>query len=277
MALARASAPAAIPETRGQVHVVPLDPLHGRSRRKEHRHARPRSCGGVSLVGIDGPSAGVYPLRCRRWRCGSCGQRKVDQTRKRIRAGLGLGRTWFLTLTALGDESPTESFDRLSRRWKAFHLRLTRLVGHVEYAAVVELQRRGNAHLRVVIRGPLVSGSWVSRAAVAVGFGQQSDVRRPPPRVAGYLTKAIGPGTSGDALPSHFRRVRWSSGWSLPVRRRARRVWQAWHIAFADTRQTAASAVQRGYRLIELVHGPPDRVGMTSPVRWQSVEVFASR
>jgi hypothetical protein len=61
------------------------------------------------------------------------------------------------------------------------------------------------------------------------------------------------------------------------VRRRARRVWQAWHIALADTRRTAMSAIWRGYRLIELVHGPPDRVPMTSPVRWQSVESFSGR
>jgi hypothetical protein len=229
------------------------------------------------LVGIDGSSAGVYPLRCRRWRCPSCGSRKVDQTRKRIRAGLGLGGTWFLTLTSPGDESPADSFERLSRRWKAFHLRLTRLVGDVEYAAVVELQRRGNPHLHVLIRGPLVSRSWVGGAALAVGFGEQSDATSMPPGIAGYLTKAIGPGTDGDALPTHFRRVRFSLGWSLPVRRRARRLWQAWHIAFADTRRTAISAVQRGYRLIELVHGPPDRVRMTSPVRWQSVEAFAGR
>jgi hypothetical protein len=257
--------------------VIPLDPSHGRTVRKEHRHARLRSCGGVSLVGIDGGSAGVYPLRCKCWRCRSCGRRKVDQTRKRIRAGLGLGRTWFLTLTSPGDEAPADSFDQLSRRWKAFHLRLTRRVGHVEYLGVVERQRRGNPHFHVVVRGPLASRRWVRRAAVAVGFGTQSDVGRVPRDVAGYLTKAIGPGTDGDNLPTHFRRVRFSRCWSLPVPRRARRAWQAWLIAFADTRRTAIAVLHRGYRLIELVHGPPDRVRLTSPVRWQSVEAFAGR
>jgi hypothetical protein len=257
---------------------LPLEPLGGRAVRKEHRHGRRAgSCGGLSLVGVDGATAAVYPLRCGCWRCPKCGSRKVKYTRERIRGGLGLGRTRFLTLTSPGQESVVDSLELLARRWKAFHRRLTRRVGHIEYLAVVELQKRGSPHLHVLVRGPLVSGVWVRQAAVAVGFGKQSDIRPAPPGIAGYLTKAIGPNTSGDLLPAHFRRVRWSAGWSLPLPRRFRRAWQAWYIAFAETRRTAASAVQRGYRLVELVHGPPDRYPSTRPVRWQSVAAFAGR
>jgi hypothetical protein len=110
-----------------------------------------------------------------------------------------------------------------------------------------------------------------------VGFGRVADIRRPPPGIAGYLTKTIGPNTGGDSLPPHFRRVRWSRGWSLPVIRRARRVWQTWYIALAETGFAAASAVERGYRLIELVHGPPWRHPTARPVRWVPLAMFAGR
>jgi hypothetical protein len=257
---------------------IPLEPLGGQATSKEHRHARRRVwCGGWSLIGVDGPSAGVYPFRCHRWRCSTCGSRKVNQTRKRIRAGLDLGETWFLTLTSPGPGSPGEALDQLTRRWKALRLRLTRKVGRVEYVAVVELQRRGHPHLHLLVRGPLVSGRWIATAAAEVGFGRIADLRRPPRGVAGYLTKAIGPNTSGDSLPAHFRRVRWSRGWSLPVQRRAKRAWQAWYVAFAETGRAAASAIQRGYHLVELVHGPPNRRATTRPVRWLSLAVLAGK
>jgi hypothetical protein len=110
-----------------------------------------------------------------------------------------------------------------------------------------------------------------------VGFGRRSDIRTPPSGIAGYLTKAIGPNTAGDSLPPHFRRVRWSRGWSLRVVRHAKRSWQSWYIAFAETRGAAASVVQRGYRLIELVHGPPIHRRTSRPVRWLPVSAFAGR
>jgi hypothetical protein len=246
-----------------------LDPLRGETPSKELRHARrPVACGGYSLVGVDGPSVGIYPFRCKCWRCSRCGPRKVNQTRRRIQAGLERGESWFATLTSPGDEDPEASLRLLSGRWKAFNLRLTRLLGHVEYVAVVELQKRGSPHIHVLVRGPLISRSWLAKASAAVGFGRIADVRTTSRGIAGYLTKAIGPNTSGDALPTHFRRVRWSRGWSLPLLRRVKRVWEAWYMALAGTGPAAASAVARGFRVVELVHGPPDHWRRARPVRW---------
>jgi hypothetical protein len=182
-----------------------------------------------------------------------------------------------LTLTSPGDELPQESLDHLSRRWKALQLRLTRRIGRVEFLAVVELQRRGNPHLHVLLRGPVISRRHLAKAAAEVGFGRIIDVRKPPGGIAGYLTKAIGPNTSGDALPAHFRRVRWSRGWSVPTRWRGKRAWQAWYVALAETGSAAASTADRGYRLVELVHGPPSRRHLASPVRWIPVASFAGR
>jgi hypothetical protein len=266
----RCSGPGALASSSGEpTRPSDLDPPGGETPSKELRHAEHRrSCGGLSLVAVDGDWAGIYPFRCHRWRCSDCGARKVDQTRKRIRAGLERGEIWFITLTSPGDETPDVSFDQLSRRWKALHLRLTRRIGHVEYLAVVEVQRRGSPHVHLLVRGPLVPRSWLAKAAVDVGFGRILDIRPSHGGIAGYLTKAIGPNTSGDSLPVHFRRVRWSRGWTLPVVWRAKRVWQAWHVAFAGTARAAVSAVHRGYRIAELIHGPPERRRSVRPVGW---------
>jgi hypothetical protein len=254
---------------RGESPPAHLDPPRGETPSKELRHARHRrSCGGLSVIGVAGPSVGVYPFRCKCWRCSRCGPRKVNQTRRRIQAGLGRGDSWFATLTSPGDEDPEASLRLLSARWKAFHLRLTRLLGHVEYVAVVEIQRRGSPHFHVLVRGPLVSRRWLAKAAAGVGFGRMADVQMTPRGIAGYLTKAIGPNTSGDSLPTHFRRVRWSRGWSLPLPARAKRMWQAWYVAVAGTHRAAASAVELGYRVVELINGPPDPWPTTHPVRW---------
>lgn len=252
----------------------PLEPLGGETPSKELRHARPVSCGGHSLVGTEGTNAAVYPMRCRCWRCSWCGRWKLNQTRKRIRAGLALGDAWLVTLTCQGDESADVSFEQLSMRWKRLLLRITRRFGRIEYVTVVEFQERGNPHLHFLVRGLRIPVAWLRRAAAAVGFGRVVDVREPKGGIAGYLTKAIGPNTSGDKLPRGFHRVRWSAGWSIPSPRRVKRVWQAWFVANAGTLRAFQSAVRRGYRVTELVHGPPDRRTSLFPVSWRPVEAL---
>jgi hypothetical protein len=255
-----------------------LDPSRGETPSKEHRHARTiRSCGGYSVVGTNGLDAGVYPLRCGRWRCGNCGARLVRRARKRILAGLGLGVVRFMTLTSPGSESPEHSLAEFTERWKRLNLRIRRRFGPFEYAAVVELQDRGSPHLHVVFRGPFIPFAWLAKTAADVGFGQMVDIRRPRSTLAGYLTKSLGPGTSGDLLPPHFRRVRWSRGWSAPMATRIRRAWRAWFVAFAGPRRAAASAVVYGYRVVELINGPPDNRSSRFPVRWQPLAAFAAR
>lgn len=59
-------------------------------------------CGGFSMIGTNGKEAGVYPLRCKRWGCRTCGPRKARATMKRVRAGMALGAVRFFTLTSPG-------------------------------------------------------------------------------------------------------------------------------------------------------------------------------
>ncbi len=255
-----------------------LDPAAGETPSKEDRHAPTvRSCGGYSIVGIDGEDASVFPLRCRRWRCGNCGPRLVRRARKRIQAGLGVGTVRFMTLTSAGGENPEQSLDKLTARWKRISNRIGRGYGPFEYAAAVELQDRGSPHIHVAFRGSYIPFPWLARAAREVGFGRAVDVRRHRSGLAGYLTKSLGPGTSGDLLPSHFRRLRWSRRWSVPAVKRLRRACQAWYVAFASPRRTARSAMARGLRVATLVHGPPERGPSRFPVRWQPLALFRGR
>jgi hypothetical protein len=255
-----------------------LDPLGGETPSKEHRHATVAlSCGGYSVIGVDGRDAGVYPLRCRRWRCVTCGPWLVRRARKRIQAGLAAGTVRFMTLTSPGDEGEEEALGQLTRRWKRLHLRMGRRFGPIEYVAVVELQHRGSPHMHVLFRGPFVPFLWLAKAASDVGFGTVVDIRRPSSSLAGYLTKSLGPGTTGDLLPRAFRCVRWSRGWSSRIARRIRRAWRGWYVAFADPRRAAASAVEYGYRIVELINGPPDYHRSRFPVHWQALAAFAAR
>ena len=254
-----------------------LDPRSGKRPAIEHRHARASSitsCAGLSLIGRSGNDAAVYPLRCRRWSCGSCGLRKVREAQRRVADGLAVGPVWFVTITCAGGEDPVRSFELLTRRWKALHQRLNRATGRCEYWMVIETQKRGSPHLHILVRGRRPSARWLAAAAVAVGFGSEAKIKRAGRGLAGYLTKAIGPGTSAAMLPRHFRRLRWSAGWTPPVKRRMPRRWDHWVIAIAGPARAAQSVLARGYRLIELVHGPPERRTSTRPVRWVPVRAF---
>jgi hypothetical protein len=182
-----------------------------------------------------------------------------------------------MTLTSPGTESPEESLAELTERWKRLSLRIGRRFGRFEYAAIVELQDRGSPHLHLIMRGPFMPFPWLAKAAREVGFGPMVDIRQPKMNLSRYLTKSLGPGTSGDLLPSHFRRVRWSRGWTPPVAKRVRRRWPTWLVAFAGPRRAAASANGLGYRVVELVHGPPDHRSSRYPVRWQTLAAFVGR
>jgi hypothetical protein len=255
-----------------------LDSPGGETPAKEHRHGPAgRSCGGYSIVGVDGPDAVVYPLRCGRWCCAGCGSRLVRRTRDRVRAGLTQGPIRFLTLTSPGIETPEQSLAEFTERWKRLSLRIRRRFGGFEYAAVVELQERGNPHLHVILRGQYIPRRWLAKTAREVGFGPRVDIRQPKTDLSRYLTKSLGPGTSGDLLPSHFRRVRYSRGWSAPFPKRLKRACQGWFVAFATPVRAALSAMSRGYRVVELINGPPGHRSSRLPVFWQPLETFVGR
>ncbi|MGH2465069.1 MAG: rolling circle replication-associated protein [Candidatus Limnocylindrales bacterium] len=100
--------------------------------------------------------------------------------------------------------------------------------GEFEYGGVVEFTGRGIAHFHVLLRGPwLLQATW-SSLAVEAGFGEVVWIERASKaRLTGYVTKSLAhsgaatlPGYLSKSLgapaafPRHFRRVRFSRGWS---------------------------------------------------------------
>lgn len=217
-------------------------------------------CGNFSLVGTAGKTCGVYPLRCKRWGCPTCGPRKVRATIARINAGMALGTVRFFTITSPGGEDAATTYARFPERWKRLHQRLVRRFGRIEYLGVVEPQpRRGAAHVHVVYRGPFIPQRWLSRAAAESGFGRIVDIRRSHKGLAGYVAKYLTKELAGSKAgpPRYFRRVRWSKGWCVWERRRRVLPWTRWWIADAVPRHAAMSATGRGYRVVEVVADDP--------------------
>ena len=222
----------------------------------------PRGCGSFSLIGTEGRQAGVYPLRCRSWRCPSCSRRKTRATAARIAGGIRRGETRWFTLTSPAGEDFTTSYDRFQERWHRVLQRIRRKVGDIEFVAVIEPQRRGAAHVHVVYRGRPIPKTWLSQAAAGVGFGRIVDVGTSVDvGVAGYLTKSLAVEIRDPSLapPPYFHRVRWSRGWGDAVRTWKPRPWAAWHLVAARPALAASSAIARGYEIVELVGAdPPD-------------------
>lgn len=239
-------------------------------------------CASFSLIGVDGQQAGIFPLFCKRWLCPRCGPRKARQTIARIQAGMKLGDARFFTITSPGDEG-AESYVLFPIRWKLLHQRIVRRFGPIEYLGVVEPQKRGAAHIHVVFRGPFIPQPWLSRAAVASGFGPITDIRRSHKRLttylAKYLTKQLAVGESrpddpaaalAPRLPKYFRRVRWSRGWCVWARQRVGRDWPVWWIADTGQEQAAIDARGRGLSVVELevADGAPPGLCFGPIVRW---------
>ena len=225
-------------------------------------------CGGFSMIGTEGKEAGVYPLRCKRWACQTCGPRKARATMKRLRAGMALGEVRFFTLTSPGDEDAETTYAKFPARWKRLHERVARRFGRIEYLGVVEPQpRRGAAHFHVVYRGPFIPQAWLSRTAAECGFGRIADIRRANPRLVTYLVKYLtkelatadrdGAARRGGP-PKYFRRVRWSRGWCTWNRREPSR-WKCWWFVDAVPSHAAIDARNRGYQVVELDEGDQTR------------------
>ena len=217
-------------------------------------------CGNLSLIGVANQEAGVYPLRCKRWGCATCGPRKARATIARTRAGMRLGTVRFFTLTSPAGEGHESSYAAFPARWKKFHMRLARRFGRIEYLGVVEPQKRGAAHVHVVYRGPYIPQAWLSKAAQASGFGKIADIRRSHPKLMSYLAKYLTKELTDPTLapPKYFRRVRWSKGWCVWEKRARTTPWTSWWIADAVPLHAAISAARRGFQVREVVADHPD-------------------
>ncbi len=174
---------------------------------------------------------------CGSYSCEKCAPIKRRQLIRRVSMGLDAGyphfqglRPRFLTLTC-DDGDPATAWAHLTARFQRLRQRVQRRYGvRVEYAAFVEITKRGMPHLHVVFRGPYVKQRVWSQLAVGAGFGPVVDIRAVRGgELGGYVTKTLGGYVTkavGDRYPVGVRRVRFSHQWSpewVPASRRRSR------------------------------------------------------
>jgi hypothetical protein len=192
-------------------------------------------CADDTLVGLRGNHARVGPLRCRRWRCPTCGPHLQRREQARALAGFdGVTPLWFITVTSPAHDTVAGSFERVARRWGRLIelLRARYPAAAIEYHRIVEQQRRGHAHVHALVTGPILPPRVLRGLAVRAGFGYQATVRRALRADALYITKALGPQPSGvltdfraQAMGRYFHPASSSRGWA-PGFRVLRDLWR---------------------------------------------------
>ncbi len=165
--------------------------------------------------GFRGISAVIISRNCAQWECPVCGPRKAQRYAGIARGGCELAteRVRLLTITS-PRESPAESWAQLGRRWHRLSESLARRLGRrLSYFGTVELQRRGNPHLHLLLR----DSGYVPKAVIhgecfGAGFGL-SDIRGIEPGAGvQYVTKYLHK-SAGQEFPDGARRIRRSRDW----------------------------------------------------------------
>lgn len=171
---------------------------------------------------------------CKAWRCKYCGPKKAEKLKKAIaQAAEEKGLTCFLTLT-LDTKFLSEADLRdggiayIRKSWSKLRIYLKREHGRaIDFISIVELQKRGVAHLHILVDRYLPY-EWVRNSWVAVGGGRIVVIKFVDVhRVSGYLSKYLAKDAVG-GLPVGVRRYSVSrgitlrpkakSGWSLEWR-----------------------------------------------------------
>lgn len=210
--LASAMAPPAF--LASKVGAAPLDLIPKEVRTTLRGHC-PKTFG---MTGILGRWAVLVNVPCHQWSCPVCGDRKAKYFAGIARAGCALSveRLRLLTISC-PKEDPAESWAQLGARWDRLSNRLSRRLGRrLTYFGTVELQRRGNPHLHLLLRDSgFIPKAVIHQLGYSVGFGF-SDIRQIQPGAGVvYVTKYLHK-SAGQHLAKGARRVRRSRDWYTP-------------------------------------------------------------
>lgn len=214
------------------------------------------------MTGVLGTWAVLVKTRCGQWSCPVCGERKAQRYAGIARAGCEVAteRIRLLTISCPGGETPASSWTVLGRRWNRMSERLARHLGRrLSYFGTVELQRRGNPHLHLLIRDSgYIPKAEVHQAGYAAGFGF-SDIRQiAPGSGVVYVTKYLHK-SAGQALPKGARRIRRSQDWYTPPPRPSCSWGPGWEwqsIEHLDADQVERELVGKGYEVLRYVQRP---------------------
>jgi hypothetical protein len=217
-----------------------------------------------AMTGISGRLAVLVNVPCQQWSCAVCGQRKAQHYAGIARAGCALSTERLRLLTiSCPKETPATSWENLGGRWSNLSKRLARRLGRrLSYFGTVELQRRGNPHLHLLLRDSgFIPKAVVHHLGYEAGFGF-SDIRQIPTGsgvvyVTKYLHKA-----AGQELPKGARRIRRSRDWHTPAPRPTCKWgpdWQWQSVEHLDIERVEAQLVAAGYAVLNYFQRPDDR------------------
>ena len=192
------------------------------SRSQAPKRPRGRHCGAWTMVGSQEGKYHHHRSRCKSYRCGLCGPRKIRRVRKSIvRHAVEHRLQRFLTLTLDPKKFPPDldlygKIRYLRDCWSKMRIYMRRKLGKsVQFIAVMELQKNGNPHLHILI-GSYLDKTFISESWQALGGGsftriEMADIHR----VAAYVSKYISDEGSLVELPDGVRRFSTSRGLSL--------------------------------------------------------------
>lgn len=151
-------------------------------------------CGSKTIAIQHDNKARAFPLRCRAWTCPECAPRRRRQL---IADAMDGAPNRFITLTVNPHwfDSPAERGARLAAAWRAYvkFWRKKRPSGTMQYLVVLELTKRGEPHLHIMIRGGRVPQAELSKFMNEAIGAPIVDVRmiREQSQVAQYVAKYI--------------------------------------------------------------------------------------
>lgn len=151
-------------------------------------------CGSATIAIRDGKTARAFPLRCRAWTCPHCAPRRRAKLIREAKEGLP---TRFVTLTCnpAWFDSPEDRGARLVRAWRDYVRQYRKRYKNrsLEYLAVLELTKRGEPHIHLVVRGDRIDQKELSAFMADAMGAPVVDVRlvREQGEVARYVTKYI--------------------------------------------------------------------------------------
>lgn len=191
--------------------------------------------------------------KCKSYRCGICGPRKIRQVRKRI-VNIAVEKRLdrFLTLTLdpskLNSLSDTKSeIAYLKNCWRKMRVYIERQLGRpLVFISVVELQDNGHPHFHLLI-GSFLPQRWISSAWDSLGGGRIVDIRRVQmKRIAAYLAKYI---TDEDMCdyPPRVRRFSTSRGLALFDKNKSEGSWRLVRTGIETLRKYANGVEEERY------------------------------
>lgn len=157
----------------------------------------------------------VIQIRCKRWGCRHCGERKVTHFGWRCEDAKP-NRLVTLTVSNSLWDDPRKAYDGTKGKVTQLAIRLRRKFGEFEYFKVLEVTKNGWPHYHLIVRSEYIPQTVISKLWRELTGAHIVDVRkiRKSRDVYFYVVKYL---SKQKYIPWTTRRVSWSKNFFPPV------------------------------------------------------------